>query len=126
MPPLPRLAAFGAVGAAATIGYAAIAETLAYLGVKALWASLIAYAICACGSYLGHKRFTFASAAPHTRAAPRFFVASLAGLLVAIGAPVLFAEFFGPSPYFAILVTCILAPILSFIAAQSFVFRAPA
>jgi putative flippase GtrA len=125
MPSLRRLATFATIGAAATIGYAVIAESLTYLGCRPVLASLIAYAICACGSYLGHKRFTFGSAGRHSVEAPRFFVATLVGLLVALAMPLLFARFFGPSPYFAILATCILVPILSFIASARFVFRHP-
>ena len=122
MPPLRRLATFASVGAIATIGYAVIAGSLAFMGVKPLWASLTAYAICTAWSYLGHKRFTFASAGPHHIEAPRFIVASLVGLLVATATPILFA-LLGLSPYFAILATCILVPIISFVASQRFVFR---
>jgi putative flippase GtrA len=123
MPPLRRLATFASVGAVATIGYAVIAGSLAFMGVKPLWASLTAYAVCTAWSYLGHKRFTFASAGPHHVEAPRFIAASLVGLLVATGTPILFTEILGLSPYFAILATCILVPIISFVASQRFVFR---
>lgn len=123
MPSLLRLATFATIGAAATVGYAIIAESLAFLGMNPVPASLIAYGMCALWSYLGHKRFTFASAAPHSIAAPRFVVATAAGALVAAGMPMLFAQFFGASPYFAVLATCLLAPIISFVASQCFVFR---
>jgi putative flippase GtrA len=123
MPTLRRLATFATVGAAATIGYAAIAESLAFVGLRPVLASLIAYAICACGSYLGHKRFTFVSAGLHSVEAPRFFIATIAGLVVALATPLLFAQFFGPSPYFAILATCLLVPVISFIISARFVFR---
>lgn len=123
MPSLLRLGTFASVGVAATIGYAIIAESLAVLGLRPALASVTAYAICGLWSYLGHKRFTFASAAPHSIAAPRFLVAAAAGLLIAAGAPLLFAQIFGPSPYFAVLATCVIAPVVSFVASQSFVFR---
>jgi len=126
MPPLRRLTTFATVGATATIGYAAIAGGLVSVGVAPLWASLIAYGICAGLSYLAHKRFTFGSAAPHRIEAPRFVVTTLAGLLVALATPQLLAGLFGPSPYFGILATCVLVPIISFIAAQRFVFRSDA
>jgi len=123
LPSLLRLGTFASVGAAATIGYAIIAESLAFLGLRPAAASVIAYGICGLWSYLGHKRFTFASAAPHSVAAPRFVVAAAGGLLIAAGSPLLFTQFFGPSPYFAVLATCVVAPIVSFVASQSFVFR---
>ena len=123
MSPLRRLATFASIGAVATVGYAVIAEGLAFFGLKPVLASLVAYGICACWSYLGHKRFTFGSPAPHHIEAPRFVVATVAGVLVATAMPLLFARFFGPSPYFAVLATCILVPIISFIASQRFVFR---
>ena len=124
MPPLKRLATFATVGAAATIGYAIIAGGLVFFAVKPLYASLIAYGICASGSYLGHKRFTFGSPQRHAIEAPRFFAATLIGLAVAVGMPILYARFFGPSPWFAILATCVLAPVLSYLLSQRFVFRA--
>ena len=123
MPSLLRLGTFATVAVAATIGYAIIAEGLAFLGPRPALASAVAYAICGLWSYLGHKRFTFASAAPQAIAAPRFVIAAAAGLLIAAGAPLLFARFFGPSPYFAVLATCVVAPIVSFVASQSFVFH---
>jgi len=126
LPPLRRLATFATVGGGATVGYAVIAGALAWFGLATLWASLIAYSLCACWSYFGHKRFTFGSPAAHRVEFPRFVVATLAGLAVAAAMPVLFARLFGPSPYFAVLATCALAPIISFIAAQTYVFRAAA
>jgi putative flippase GtrA len=124
VPPLKRLTTFASVGAAATIGYAIIAGGLVFFAVKPLYASLIAYGICASGSYLGHKRFTFGSPESHAIEAPRFFAATLIGLAVAVGMPILYARFFGPSPWFAILATCVLVPILSYLLSQRFVFRA--
>jgi putative flippase GtrA len=126
MATLRRLATFATVGAAATVGYAVIAEGLVFAGLKPILASLTAYALCTCWSYFGHKRFTFASAGAHRVEAPRFIAVTATGLLVAIAMPLLFARFFGPSPYLAILATCIVVPIISFIASQRFVFRAPA
>ncbi len=123
MPSLLRLGTFATVGVAATVGYAIIAEGLAFLGLPPAVASVVAYGICGLWSYLGHKRFTFASSAPHSIAAPRFVVAAAAGLLIAVAAPLLFARYFGPSPYFAVLATCVVAPIVSFVASQNFVFR---
>lgn len=122
MPSLRRLAAFATIGAAATLGYALIAGSLTFFGLKPVLASLIAYGICACWSYLGHKWFTFGSAAPHRVEAPRFLVVTTVGVLVAAGMPLLFTNLFG-SPYFAVLATCILVPVISFVASQRFVFR---
>jgi putative flippase GtrA len=126
LPPLRRLATFATVGAGATVGYAVIAGGLAWLGVATLWASLIAYGLCACWSYFGHKRFTFASSGAHRVEAPRFVVATAAGLAVAAATPILFARLFGPSPWAAVLATCLLVPVISYVAAESFVFRKPA
>jgi putative flippase GtrA len=123
MPRLRRLATFATVGASATVGYAMIAGALASVGVAPWRASLIAYGICAGLSYLAHKRFTFGSAAPHRIEAPRFVVATLVGLLVALATPLLCARLLGPSPYFGILATSVIAPVISFLAAERFVFR---
>jgi putative flippase GtrA len=124
MQALRRLGTFASIGAAATIGYILIAESLAFLGLKPALASLIAYGLCGVWSYLGHKRFTFVSSTPHSIAAPRFVVVAVVGLLIAAGAPLLYARLFGPSPYFAVLATCVVAPIVSFLASQNFVFDA--
>lgn len=119
-----RLAIFASVGAAATLGYVIIAESLALAGLRPSLASLTAYGLCGLWSYFGHKRLTFASAAPHATAAPRFILVMAAGLLVAAGAPLLYARLFGPSPYVAVLATCVFAPLVGFIGAQNFAFRA--
>jgi putative flippase GtrA len=126
MPSLRRLATFASVGAIATVAYGIIAESLVFFGLKLLWASLIAYAISATWSYLGHKYFTFASRGKHVIEAPRFILTTGIGLLIAVGMPTLIAKLFGPSPYIAVLATCILVPILSFVASQRFVFRSAA
>ena len=123
MRPLLRLATFACVGAASTVAYAALAESFAYVGMRTVFASLLAYGICACWSYIGHKRFTFASDAPHHIEAPRFIAVNVAGLLVATGMPLLLARSSGASPHFAVLATCVIVPIISFVASQRFVFR---
>jgi putative flippase GtrA len=126
MPSLRRLATFASVGAIATVAYGIIAESLVFFGLKLLWASLIAYAVSATWSYLGHKYFTFASSGKHVIEAPRFILTTGVGLLIAVGMPTLIAKLFGPSPYVAVLATCILVPIISFVASQRFVFRSAA
>jgi putative flippase GtrA len=60
------------------------------------------------------------------RQAPRFILTTGVGLLIAVGMPTLIAKLFGPSPYVAVLATCILVPIISFVASQRFVFRSAA
>jgi putative flippase GtrA len=126
MPPLRHLATFATIGAVATVSYALIAESLVLLRLTPLWASLIAYAICATWSYLGHKHFTFSSGGRHTVEAPRFAIATLVGLIVAIATPVLFARLIGPSPFVAVMATCVLVPIISYVVARRFVFRSAA
>jgi putative flippase GtrA len=120
--PLRRIAAFAGVGALATVGYFIIAESLGFLGLKPVLASLVAYGICACWSYLGQKRFAFGSSAPHHVEAPRFVVATVAGLAIAAGMPRLFGGLL-VSPHLAVLATCILVPAVSFVISQYFVFR---
>ena len=126
IPSLRRLATLASVGAIATVAYGIIAESLVVVGLKLLWASLIAYAVSATWSYLGHKYFTFASSGKHVIEAPRFILTTGVGLLIAVGMPTLIAKLFGPSPYVAVLATCILVPIISFVASQRFVFRSAA
>jgi hypothetical protein len=95
LPSLLRLGTFATVGVAATIGYATIAESLAFLGLSGV----------GFGCRLRDLRpvvlsrsqaFHFRIGGAHSIAAPRFVIAATAGLLIAAGAPLLFAEFLVP------------------------------
>jgi putative flippase GtrA len=118
---------FAAIGLGATVLYAILALLFERgLGVKAVVASVLAYAIAGSFSYLGHKVITFASAADHRREAPRFAATALVGLAIATGAPGLLTHLLGLPSWAAVAFTCLAVPAASFTAMQRWVFARPA
>lgn len=85
-------------------------------------ASLVAYAVAAIFSYLGHKFFTFMSAGSHRFEAPRFAVLTGCGLAVAYLLPALLVGQFGLPVSVPILLTCILIPVVNFVVLDRWIF----
>jgi putative flippase GtrA len=111
-----RTTRFALVGAAATALYAG----LAWFGTEKLalpspLASVAAYALAALLSYAGHRSLTFASRRRHREAAPRFSGIAAFGYAVALVAPWLLTEKLDAPPYAAILTTCVVVPIVSYV-----------
>jgi putative flippase GtrA len=111
-----RTTRFALVGAAATALYAG----LAWFGTERLdlpspLASLAAYALAALLSYAGHRSLTFASRRRHREAAPRFGGIAAFGYAVAVVAPWLLTDTLDAPPYAAILTTCIVVPVVSYV-----------
>ena len=125
---IARLVRFGFVGIGATLLYAAIAWMLtAGARIGATPASLLAYALAALFSYLGHKRFTFRSAASHTPEVPRFVAASALGAGVAAAAPLILTDRLGLPSMVAIVFTCVAVPVMNYLVLDLLVFtRRPA
>jgi putative flippase GtrA len=107
---------FALVGAAATAVYAGLAWAgTEGLGLPSPIASLAAYAFAALLSYTGHRTLTFASRRRHREAAPRFGGIAAFGYVVALAAPWLLTERLGAPSYAAILTTCVLVPVFSYV-----------
>jgi putative flippase GtrA len=122
-PAASRLIRFAAVGLAAMAAYAVVATLLSLAGVRPHWlGSGLAYAAAAVWSYIGHRRFSFRSDAPHASAGPRFIVmtALLQGLAVAI--PAAITDVAGYPAHVSTIAVCIVCPIASFILNSRFVF----
>jgi len=117
-----RLLRFGLVGGAATMTYAVLVGLLHRAGLVPAAASMTAYLTAGLVSYLGHKRITFRSDRAHAVAAPRF-VASLAlGIGTAGAIPVIVVDGLRLPLAVATAVTCVAAPVLSYLALSLFVF----
>lgn len=82
--PAPALLArFALVGLGGTAVYYALLWSLVELGgVPALAASTAAFVVVVIENYLLHRRWTFASRAPHREALPRFVLLALCGAAV--------------------------------------------
>jgi putative flippase GtrA len=118
-----RILRFTAVGLAAMAAYAAIVTTLAALGLRPQWlASGCAYALAAIWSYVGHRRFSFRSDAPHAVAAPRFVIVTLTGQALAIAIPAVVTDLAGHPGHVATVLVCLICPAVSFLLNSSFVF----
>lgn len=70
--------AFLMVGATAAAVHQLVVVALTEAGgVPPAWSNLPGFAVAWVVSYLGHRRFTFASTRPHREAAPRFLAVAL-------------------------------------------------
>jgi putative flippase GtrA len=122
-----KLLRFGLVGIAATAIYAVLALAGgAVLGLGAVAASIAAYGIAGLFSYLAQKRLTFRSDGDHAREAPRFGLLALAGWAIAAGAPALLTGQLGLPAVVPIAVTCVLVPVVNFLAMDRLVFTGAA
>jgi putative flippase GtrA len=118
-----RLVRFTIVGLGAMAAYAVVVTLLAAVGVRPYWlASGLAYAIAAIWSYVGHRRFSFRSDAPHAVAGPRFVVVTFAGQALAIAIPALMTDIGGWPAHVATLAVCTICPAVSFVLNSWFVF----
>ncbi len=129
MRPSPRLSAlaartarFGGVGLAATGLYAVLALVLERMGLAPTAASMAAYALAAAFSFTAHRGFTFRVGGPVGPQMLRFALTSAAGLLIATVAPLALVNGLGLPSWTAVAATCLLVPILSYVALAAFVF----
>lgn len=82
--PVPAvLVRFALVGLAGAAVYAALLWSMVELGgVPVLGASSLAFVVVVAENYALHRRWTFASRAPHRQALPRFALLAVCGLAV--------------------------------------------
>jgi putative flippase GtrA len=113
---------FGLVGIAATVLYATLALALTHWFFASVPASLIAYAAAATFSYLAHKSITFFSTGAHRLEAPRFVVLTAVGIAIAFAAPLILTDMLALRPIFAVLLTCLLVPVVNFVVMDRWVF----
>ena len=106
-PVLVGLLSFLIIGASAAIAFVGLSAAAVSIptGLPNWLVSAACYAAFIVPVYLLHRRFSFRSAAPHSRALPRYVVVQLAGLAVATGFSWLAYGLVGlPTPVAAMLV----------------------
>lgn len=122
LPTLRKLGRFVSVGAAATLGYAAIGWLLARAAeIPPFQASIAAYGVAAVFAYVAHRRFTFRSERAHVIAGPQFLVVTAIGMVIA-GALALAAEAYRLPVEVGLLATCVVVPCLNFLLLDRVVF----
>ena len=121
---LGMVARFGVTGIGVTATYLGLASLLTAAGLAAAIASAGAYLVSTSLSYLGHRRYTFRSAADHARAVPRFIAVSATGLLLAAAIPPGLESIAGTGPYVSFVVVTGVVATLSFVGLRLAVFRA--
>jgi putative flippase GtrA len=118
-----RLVRFTAVGLLAMAAYAVIVTALTVAGLRPAWlASGLAYALAAVWSYVGHRRFSFRSGAPHSVSGPRFALVTVTGQGLAVAIPALMTDLAGLPQLAATLAVCVVCPAASFLLNSRYVF----
>ncbi|MGL4636486.1 MAG: GtrA family protein [Beijerinckiaceae bacterium] len=120
-----NLSVFALVGIASTLSYALLFNTFhKWLPLSAAVCSLLAYSVCAIGSYLGHRHLSFRSSRSHQIALPRFILVSLMGNLLAFLIAAVLTDFYGFQVLVSTVVICIVIPVCSCILNSNYVFGA--
>jgi putative flippase GtrA len=118
-----RLKRFISVGLVATLAYAILA-TLAhsYLPFSAGVSSGLAYAVCALGSWFGHRLITFQDVQPHKAGPLVFFAISASGHALSVIIPTVLSDTYGLSTSLSTLMTCTVIPLVSAILTSRLVY----
>ncbi len=77
-----QIARFGVVGVAAMAVHWLVVVALVSLGLAPLIANVMGFAVAFNVSYLGHRRWTFASDAAHSTTLGRFFAVALGSFII--------------------------------------------
>ena len=115
---------FVVVGGVAALGYFAVAELFFSVTHSVPLSSALGYLAMLPFSYLGHKRWTFRSENPYKDEIGRFATVSLAALSFAIAAPIAFVQQWRLPLAGALVLTCVVVPLVNFVAMQIWVFGA--
>lgn len=116
---------FGFVGLVATLVHLAVGLIALRAGAAPLLANAFGFIVAVSVSVVGHHWLTFASAAPFRRTAPRFALIALLGFLFNSMVLTLLIRLLPPgfeAP--ALAAAVLLTPILTFLAARLFAYRA--
>ena len=120
---LSGLVAFGLVGVVATATHFAVGLTIVGLGIAAPFnANIVAFLTAFLVSYIGHRRFTFESAARHLHALPRFFTIASGGLVLNQIIVYCCVDIFGLSYLLALFVVVSTVPGLIYLAGRYWAF----
>ncbi len=122
---LRNISVFAAVGLASTLAYALLFNLAhAHLPVPAALSSVLAYSLCAVGSYLGHRHLSFRSDRAHALALPRFVLVSLAGNAAAFLIAAVLTDWLGYPVIATTIVICVAIPLGSLVLNAGYVFGA--
>lgn len=123
--PFGLLTRFALVGVAATILYAVLALAFGRLldSHAGAWTSLLAYGVAAVFSYLAHRAFTFASDGDRAAEIPRFIVVTATGAAISFAVPAVVQTGFGLPLAVAVLLVCLVIPLINFLVLDRWVFR---
>jgi putative flippase GtrA len=111
------------VGGLSTALYVVLTTGLTRANVALVEASLVSYLVCSVFSFAGHRAFVFASRGFWAVEAVRFAALNSAGLITTAAAPTILTDRFGLAPTYAIVTTCVVAPVANYLAMRSLVFR---
>jgi putative flippase GtrA len=120
---LRNISVFALVGLASTLAYALLFNLLhAHLPVPAAASSVLAYSLCAIGSYLGHRHLSFRSDRAHSLALPRFVLVSLAGNAAAFLIAAVLTDWLGYPVIVTTAAVCVAIPLGSLVLNAGYVF----
>jgi putative flippase GtrA len=123
---LRNISVFALVGLASTLAYAVLFGVFHQtLPLSAAVCSVVAYSLCAVGSYLGHRHLSFRSDRAHQVALPRFLMVSLFGNLLAFLIAAVLTDYYGYPVTVSTVVICIVIPLCSCVLNSRYVFGAP-
>lgn len=112
---------FAGVGVTCSLMYFVLATAFhSFVGLAAMSASFLAYALSAVFGYNAHRRFTFVSAGDVREEAMRFFLVTALGLTISIAVPWYLADY---APALSFLTVLVIVPACSFLMMKFFVFR---
>ena len=118
------LAAFGVVGVMATAVHFAVGLSLVGAGLmRPFTANIVAFLTAFGVSYAGHRRFTYRSSAPSSRALPRFFVVAALGLFLNQVIVYLCVDMLGWSYLAALLIVVSTVPAAIYVIGRYWAFR---
>jgi putative flippase GtrA len=121
-----RAVRFAVVGLAATFAYAILATVFhGAFPFPAAVSSGLAYAVCAVGSYLGHRYFTFSTVSQKPRGAQAFTLLSLTGHGLSVLVPAVLSDYLGFATMVSTVVTCTVIPLSSALLTARLVFGVP-
>lgn len=119
-----ELARFGLIGVLATATHIVIAESVRYgLSAPAHLASFCGFVPAFGVSYLGHRYFTFAGSGAKGASLPKFLAIALSGFLASLLALTAVKPLF---PVFALTLSILAIPAITFVLAKFWAFRSRA
>ena len=120
------LLAFGLVGLTSTLVHVSVGLSLVGAGLAdPLTANFLAFCVAFGVSYVGHRRWSFASKAAHRRSLPRFLAVALFALALNQAIVWVLVKEAGISYARTLIILVTLVPALTYLLSRFWAFRAP-